>query len=305
MKLENKTIAELRQIAKDNDIGVESGIKKKDLISTLEVYMNKVEMPESVDVFNDDFFEEETSTGQDGLVGSTGDDTIQIEDDSPAIGSDDWHDYVMSHFKSNELIDGNPTCAGLRRVAEILLGEIMFSGPTQIFPATDANGPGRATVVFTVEFNWMNSGISKSFAEVADVWHGNTDDLFCAHPVATASTRAEGRALRKALKVRVLAAEELAKKDIVNVVQQSISTSGEYNPDDRISPQQITFIDNKCKQLDINVVEFINIGAENYRSINDVKRESGKKMIRVLNEYQNQTTPIPENVLSYQEDWRN
>ncbi|HAE75081.1 MAG TPA: hypothetical protein DCG52_01680 [Alphaproteobacteria bacterium] len=304
MSLSDKTVTELRKLAKDNNIRLEQGIKKQDLIDTLEVYMKKVETQENVNtnVFDDEFFEPE---GQDGLVGSTGDDEIQIEDNSPAIGSDEWHEYVMSHFKSNELIDGNPTCAGLRRVAEILLGEIVFSGPTQIFPATDPNGPGRATVVFTVEFNWMNSGMSKSFAEVADVWHGNTDDLFCAHPVATASTRAEGRALRKALKVRVLAAEELAKKDIVNVVQQSISTSGEYNPDDRISPQQVTFIDNKCKQLDINVVEFINIGAENYRSINDVKRESGKKMIRVLNEYQNQTTPIPEHVLSYQEDWRN
>jgi len=302
MNLNDKTVVELKKLAKNNNISLEQGIKKQDLIDTLEVYMNKIETPESVGVFDDEFFESE---GQDGLMGSAGDDAIQIEDNSPTIGSDDWHDYVMSHFKSNELIDGNPTCAGLRRVAEILLGEIMFSGPTQIFPATDANGPGRATVVFTVEFNWMNSGMSKSFAEVADVWHGNTDDLFCAHPAATASTRAEGRALRKALKVRVLAAEELAKKDIVNVVQQSISTSGEYNPDDRISPQQITFIDNKCKQLDVNVVEFINIGAENYRSINDVKRESGKKMIRVLNEYQNQTTSIPEHILSYQEDWRN
>ena len=302
MNLNDKTVVELKKLAKTNNISLEQGIKKQDLIDTLEVYMNKIETPESVGVFDDEFFESE---GQDGLMGSAGDDAIQIEDNSPTIGSDDWHDYVMSHFKSNELIDGNPTCAGLRRVAEILLGEIMFSGPTQIFPATDANGPGRATVVFTVEFNWMNSGMSKSFAEVADVWHGNTDDLFCAHPAATASTRAEGRALRKALKVRVLAAEELAKKDIVNVVQQSISTSGEYNPDDRISPQQITFIDNKCKQLDVNVVEFINIGAENYRSINDVKRESGKKMIRVLNEYQNQTTSIPEHILSYQEDLRN
>ena len=257
---------------------------------------------QELNYLEEEFFD--TTGGQDGVPGSDADD-IMVEDNSPTIGSDEWHDYVMSHFKTNELIDGNPTCAGLRRVAEILLGEIMFSGPTQIFPATDANGPGRATVVFTVEFNWMNSGMSKSFAEVADVWHGNTDDLFCAHPVATASTRAEGRALRKALKVRVLAAEELAKKDIVNVVQQSLSTSGEYDPDDRISPQQITFIDNKCRQLDINVVEFINIGSENYRSVNDVKRDNGKKMIRVLNEYQNGTKDIPENVLGYQEDWRN
>ena len=298
MSLNDKTVAELIQIAKDNNIRFQRGVKKQEIIDTLEVHMRTQEL----NYLEEEFFE--AANGQDGLVGSDADDVV-VEDDSPEIGSDEWHDYVMSHFKNNELIDGNPTCAGLRRVSEILLGEIMFSGPTQIFPATDANGPGRATVVFTVEFNWMNSGMSKSFAEVADVWHGNTDDLFCAHPVATAATRAEGRALRKALKVRVLAAEELAKKDIVNVVQQSISTSGEYNPDDRISPQQITFIDNKCRQLDINVVEFINIGSENYRSVNDVKRDSAKKMIRVLNEYQNQKTPTPEHVLGYNEDWRN
>ena len=157
MNLNDKTVVELKKLAKTNNISLEQGIKKQDLIDTLEVYMNKIETPESVGVFDDEFFESE---GQDGLMGSAGDDAIQIEDNSPTIGSDDWHDYVMSHFKSNELIDGNPTCAGLRRVAEILLGEIMFSGPTQIFPATDANGPGRATVVFTVEFNWMNSGLS-------------------------------------------------------------------------------------------------------------------------------------------------
>ena len=303
MNLSDKTVAELKQLAKDSNVNFQQGIKKQELIDILEANMETQEDKE-LNFLEEDLFETTATIGQDGVMGSDASDII-VEDNSPAIGSDDWHEYVMSHFKSNELIDGNPTCAGLRRVAEILLGEIVFSGPTQIFPSTDPNGPGRATVVFTVEFNWMNSGMSKSFAEVADVWHGNTDDLFCAHPVATASTRAEGRALRKALKVRVLAAEELAKKDIVSVVQQSVATSGEYNPDDRISPQQVTFIDNKCKQLDINVLEFINIGSENYRSINDVKRESGKKMIRVLNEYQNQTTPIPENVLSYQEDWRN
>ena len=299
MSLSDKTVAELKQLAKDNNVRFQQGVKKQEMIDTLEVYMRRTE---ELNYLEEEFFD--TTGGQDGLTGSDADDII-VEDNSPTIGSDEWHDYVMSHFKANELIDGNPTCAGLRRVAEILLGEIMFSGPTQIFPATDANGPGRATVVFTVEFNWMDSGLQKSFAEVADVWHCNTDDLFCAHPVATASTRAEGRALRKALKVRVLAAEELAKKDIVNVVQQSLSTSGEYDPDDRISPQQITFIDNKCRQLDINVVEFINIGSENYRSVNDVKRDNGKKMIRVLNEYQNETKDIPENVLGYQEDWRN
>ena len=116
----------------------------------------------------------------------------------------------------------------------------------------------------------MNSGMFKTYREVADVWHGNTDDLFCAHPVATASTRAEGRALRKALKIRCLAAEELAKKNIVEIVQQTVAV---VSNDARISQQQIQFIDTKCKQLDISVTNFINMG-EN--SIIVVRFNSGK-----------------------------
>ena len=220
--------------------------------------------------------------------------------------SDEWNDYVMAHFHSNELIDGNPICAGLRRVAEFLLGDIVESGPEQVFPATDGLSPDRATVVFKVVFDWMNSGKHRVFKEVADVWHGNTDDLFCAHPVATASTRAEGRALRKALKLRCLAAEELAKKDIVNIVQESVKkvpTSGEYEGGNKISSQQIQFIDNRCNQLDVDVISFINMGENTYGSIEQVTKESAKKMIKVLNNYQNGSA-IPESIQGYKVNWR-
>jgi hypothetical protein len=241
----------------------------------------------------------------DGVIGGDGPDLV--EDNTPSVFSPEWHDHVMSHFEKNELIDGNPVCAGLRRIAELLLGDIVETGPIQVDSPTDPDGPGRATVVYKVVFNWMNSGVYKTFTEAADVWHGNTDDLFCAHPVATACTRAEGRALRKALKLRVLAAEELAKKNIVEIVRRSVekTTDGSYNSDDRISPQQVNFLDNKCHQLDLNVMSFISIGEKVYRSINDVTRESAKKMIGVLNEYQNNTDTIPENILGYQSDWRN
>jgi len=140
-------------------------------------------------------------------------------------GGEGWSDYVMRQFDKSEMFDGNPTCAGLRRVAEELLGDIIVSRPSQVWPATDADGPGRATVVFEVIFDWMNSGQMRTYSEVADVWHGNTGDLFCAHPVATASTRAEGRALRKALKVKCLAAEELTKKDVVGIVKAAVSVT--------------------------------------------------------------------------------
>ena len=227
----------------------------------------------------------------------------------PSYGSPEWNDYVMDKFDRRELIDGNPICAGLRRVAEELLGDIVSSRPSQVFPATDSNGPGRATVVFEVVFNWMNSGALRTFADVADVWHGNTDDLFCAHPVATASTRAEGRALRKALKVKCLAAEELTrKKDVEAVVKQTIkiepSTSGEWEGADLISTPQLNFIDGKCKQLDINVIKFINSGEKQYPSINEVSKKTASQMLYTLNTYQVKTKNIPSDIVGYDTNWR-
>ena len=235
-------------------------------------------------------------------------DTKEPELTMPAYGSREWNDYIMSKFEPHELIDGNPVCAGLRRVAEDVLGSIVSSRPSQVWPSTDVNGPGRATVIFEVVINWMDSGEFRTFAEVADVWHGNTDDLFCAHPVATASTRAEGRALRKALKVKCLAAEELAKKDIVSIVRQSVEqnvgVSGEWKEEANISLPQVNFIDGKCKQLDIDVLNFINAGSEHYASINEISKKTASKMLATLNEYQTKTKNVPEKIKGYNPRWR-
>ena len=247
------------------------------------------------DVIEEELFEEEIEA------------PVKDIDDRPSMMDDEWNDYVMSHFKSNELIEGNPICAGLRRVAELLLGDIVESGPVEVYPAMDTNGPGRATVVFKVVFNWFNSDTYRTYKEVADVWHGNTDDLFCAHPVATASTRAEGRALRKALKLRCLAAEELAKKDIVNIVKKTVAVSTEdtYNPAESITSQQVQFVDKRCACLDINVVKFINMGEHDYADIKDISRDTAKDMIKYLNQYQNEDVKIPSTITGYDKNWRN
>ena len=62
------------------------------------------------------------------LVEEEVEESVKDIDSRPSMMDDEWSDYVMSHFKSNELIDGNPICAGLRRVAELLLGDIVNSG---------------------------------------------------------------------------------------------------------------------------------------------------------------------------------
>ena len=302
-----KTIKELKQILEEHNCAIPNGAKKKDLVELVEAVMAKdedfvtmqVESPDDMfDELFDDTKEEEAKEAV--IEESVG------EENRPSMFSDEWNDFVMAHFHRNELIDGNPICAGLRRVAEFLLGDIVESGPEQVFPAMDGSSPDRATVEFKVVFNWMNSGQQRVYKEVADVWHGNTDDLFCAHPVATASTRAEGRALRKALKLRCLAAEELAKKDIVSIVQESVKkspTSGEYEVDQSVSPQQVQFIDPKCKQLDIDVMLFINMGSGDYANIGQVTRDSAKKMIKFLNGYQN-GEPIQDSIKGYKANWR-
>ena len=288
MSITDLNVKELKDLLKQYNCAVPTGANKQKLIELAEEVMSDQVLETQLEF--GEFFEKSEEPIK-----------ISEEVDHPSISSPEWHDYAMSHFNDNELIDGNPICAGLRRVAELLLGEIIETGPSKVFPATDSDGPGRATVVYKVIFNWFNSGMYKTFSETADVWHGNTDDLFCAHPVATASTRAEGRALRKALKLRVLAAEELAKKDIVEIVQQAVSTE---SGDQRISPQQVQFVDNKCSQLDINAMQFINMGQNTYKSINDVDKDCAKKMITMLNGYQNGTTEISENIKGYVPNWR-
>jgi hypothetical protein len=225
-----------------------------------------------------------------------------IETDTPSMLSAEWHDYAMTLFNESELVDGHPLVAGLRRVAELVLGTIVFSGPTQVFPVQREDHHGRATVVFTVEFA---NGIK--YSEVADSWEGNTDDMFCAFAVAIASTRAEARALRKALKIKGVAAEELTKKDTAKIVRDISNTKnsseGEYNEQSRMSDAQYNFIDVKCKQLNI----------DGQKLFKEFKVEVGKKIskkvasdiIDVLNDYQRDKSLIPKEIIGYQQEWRN
>ena len=65
MNLENKTVAELRKIAADNQVRFEQGTKKKDMINTLEHYMQKIQSQNDEETL----FENEVGL-QDGLGGT-------------------------------------------------------------------------------------------------------------------------------------------------------------------------------------------------------------------------------------------
>ena len=225
-----------------------------------------------------------------------------VLEDAPSMLSPEWHDYAMTLFSEDELMNGHPLVNGLRRVAELVLGPIAFSGPTWVKPTERDDHHGRATVIFTVEFA---NGIK--CAEVADSWEGNTDDTFCAFAVAIASTRAEARALRKVLKIKGVAAEELTKKDTAKIVrdisQQKSSTSGDYDDQSRMSDAQSNFIDIKCKQMNIDggllFKEVFNVSHNK-----KVSKKVASDIIDRLNEYQRDKGSIPESIVGYNEEWR-
>lgn len=223
-----------------------------------------------------------------------------VMSDSPDMLSPEWSDYVKTLFDPSEMIDGNPLVHGLRRVSEMVLGPILYSGPTQVFPVQSESGVGRATVLFSIRFR---SGLEVT--EVADSWEGNTDDTFCAFAVCIASTRAEARALRKALKMKGVAAEELTKKDTAKIVREISSTTkssdGDYNEASRITSGQVHYIDTKCKQLDINVSKLL---AKHFAV--DSKKKITKKVagdvIELVNDLQQSS--VSDDVVGYSPDWQ-
>jgi hypothetical protein len=227
-----------------------------------------------------------------------------ITPDGPDITDPEWNDHVMSFFTEGELIDGKPLVDGLRRVSQLLLGRIVSAGPTQVFPPATAEHHGRATVVFEVVFE-----NNMRFADVADVWEGNTDDTFCAFATATASTRAEARALRKALRLRTCSAEEMTTKDTAGIVKNLSKaaettgiTTGDYNEKARMTSPQANFISVRCKEMNINAQKLFKIvlGVENAGRID---KQTASTAIDTLNGYLQELDTIPGEILGFENGW--
>jgi len=128
----------------------------------------------------------------------------------------------------------------------------------------------------------------------ADVYWGNCDKIFRNHPVAVAETRAEGRALRRALKLRkVVAAEELA-NEVEDIDGNNVS---------KISTNQINFIDVLCKRLDINIFKLLEKLDMQCDNVYNIKHEQAVSLIRELNTYQQNTDSIPTQITGYTE-WK-
>lgn len=219
--------------------------------------------------------------------------------EAPLYTSPEWHDYVISHFSPEELYDGCPNVAGLRRVTELLLGPIRESYPVKTWPV-EGNDVGRSTVEYRINIEFKEDNRHRTFGDVADAWVGNSDDQYIVHSPALASTRAEARCLRKALKLRGVAAEELMNKKASEQVAESLKNS--ENP--RISSDQMNFLDLKCKQLDINVTEILKWGGTEFKNVKELSKDYVSKVIKEISRLMNNKTEIKEEIKGYKANWR-
>jgi len=225
----------------------------------------------------------------------------------PDYTSPEWEQFVLSQLTDREKDkEGHPRVAGLRRLTEKLLGPIVCSGPVETKSyETESSPGGKAVVTFSVTIEWMKDGVEfgltgplekREYRAVASCTRFNSDDAFCVYPEAIAETRAEARALRRALRLSTVSADEITQKDTGRILEEYVANSPRMaeGPSTMITDQQKLVIQNMCNKLKVDLMGFLNNGTKQYTSIDEVSRETATKMIARLNAYQ--TTGTSESV---------
>jgi hypothetical protein len=220
----------------------------------------------------------------------------------PKISDLEWTDYVLGLLSDDEKINGNPTTDGLRRIFETVLNCKLVSCTTNVAQCPSPDNEKRATVVHSLTYHLKSESSETNDLNIvtvegaADVYWGNCDKVYRNHPVAVAETRAEGRALRRALRLRkVVAAEEIAKE---------IEDHPDHNTVNKISNQQINFIDVLAQRLNINVAKLLEENKIESKNVYSLTHESAVDIIRMLSKYQQNMDSISNNIKGYSNEWK-
>ncbi len=232
----------------------------------------------------------------------------------PQRGTKEWNEYVMSLFSADERVvystsDGKKIDAvkseGLRRVGEIALGKVLFSGPVdEHIDNAGMKGLPCAWVKYKIVIrDW--SGDIVEYQSLGDVSYLNTEDMYLGFALLTAETRAKGRAWREALGVKTYAIEEFSgKKDTAAAVSEISSADWQPAP---ISPAVKKTVKNLASKLKIDVYKLLNIDKTlkydgsniRFENLDDetLTSENGAKLVKLLNEMQQGIRPIDESIL--------
>jgi hypothetical protein len=217
---------------------------------------------------------------------------IKVDVDRPEMSDPAWSAYVLSHLEENEKIKGHPKADSLRRLAELLLGPIV-EVDTQVPQCPSIENGGRATVIVKIYISNTHDDHTYCASGAADVFPGNTEQLFAKFPVATAETRAEGRAYRKLLRlINVVTAEELVDENEI------------FDPSDRIDAAQLALIKQMCSpsKLDVNVEKLLEQHDIKVENIDRVSRSKAQEICKEISSFQE--LGVPDELIGYKPDWR-
>lgn len=223
-----------------------------------------------------------------------------VKKNKPNITDSEWTDYVLGLLSDDEKILGNPTTDGLRRIFELAMDCTIINAFTDIVQFPDPHNEKRATAVHSITYiindPKMDQEIKKrSVSGSADVYWGNCDKVFRNHPVAVAETRAEGRCLRRALRLKkVLAAEE---------VVEHLEDNPDAENTNRISLNQINFINVLAERLNINVKSLLESISIDIHDPHTMEHNVAVDVIRALSGYQRNMDNIPEKLMGYDKEW--
>lgn len=218
----------------------------------------------------------------------------EVEDDRPNRFSTEWSDYVMSLFSKDELREGKPTCDGLRRIVQLLYGEIVHQN-LSVHHVNEKYAAVTAHIVLPRHSHTYKYGDVTFYSGSAECTIDNTDDPYAKYPLATAETRALGRAFKMALGLQhVLTAEESSKKS--HLVQ--VSSNEEQRTEGSIEENQIKFIERMLPKLGIEhneplVIANVILGAK-HKNLSKLTHAEALTIIEVLNQWSQSSDNIPK-----------
>lgn len=252
-----------------------------------------------------------------------------VQEDSPMevrpqMGDLEWQDYVMKHFDETELWNGYPTVDGLARVVVKLLGPILDShshgiqSPTYLLKP-DGNFLITPSVVeHHIKIGWVMDGfdgqslsghIVRHFTGVAEVNFMNTTAEFLKHGMAVCSTKAEGRALRKALMLKKPCAEEMRDAPVHEPEKPKVAVADNASSDDvfadvtgdenkKIDASQKNFIKLFMERTGIDLPKYLEVWTFTQEDFdkNQISFDKAAEMIKHLSDLQREPSRIPEGV---------
>ena len=229
-------------------------------------------------------------------------DMIDIYDEEPTPVEDGpkrpheydpgWSEYILDNMSDNELIQGAPTVDGLRRATEKCFGEILQSKSEIVEVPTRQNN--KCTIRHSLVIRKYSTESVIEVDGCVDVLYDKIPYPFNTHLVATADTRAEGKALRRALKIRGVTAEELQNQDEDDVMAS----------EEGMNDQQILALNQMCKRLNISVVKFVKSQYNEVKVINDVSNMEARVLIGQLSGFQRKPKSIEKKIKGYDDNWK-